>query len=844
MIAARSSSGSAGVELARRPALFAAALLAAGIAAHSLLPVAPLIWLILLTMLIVVATISHRAMISSLCISLAIMIAGVAAAQIASTAFPGNHIGLFTSDEPCLASLELKITDTPRLIPSEGPRPGSGRQFAHATVTSAKTWRGWEPVSGEITFSLAQMEPRLVAGQHIRAVGTLERPAPPQNPGQFDWEDYYRRQRVLAEMHVNRTCDLTIVNGSSEAPLTHVRERAREWLRAGFPAQQKVDRELLVALIFGDRDPAMRKVEDDCNATGASHLLASSGLRIGMLMGLVFFLCRLLRLRPQLTLLLITSAVILLSLVMVPNAQALRPILACCAVGIGLCLRRSIDSIQLLGLAALALLVYRPLDFYSAGFQLTFVVVLGLLVLTPPFYRIARQRFSDPDMEVLLQIGRLSLRQRCWRWLRNRVIELAVAGIVAWAVSLPLVAYHFEQINLWSVPVDLVLLPVTLAALILGFIKIVFTAVLPFTAPMWAAIAEVPLWILRHGASWATHLPGADIPITRPPLWWILLFYLLLIAFCAVMLAPQTRARVRVATRFGLAGAWGMSLLLPMRVGFSPQGGAGDELRIIVLSVGAGQCIAVEPPGGGIVFIDAGSSTLSDPLRTVIAPFLRHEGRSSVDEIFLSHGDFDHISAAEGIMASYHPRELITSPGMPRHADASSTCRRLLTALHQSHHDPRLAAMNDEFDFGGGARAQIIWPPPKSSMDSNNAALVLRVTFGGRSILFPADIQAPAEAELLEHPEKLQSDILIAPHHGSAEFTTKAFVAAVNPKVIISSNAHRLTSKQRSFEQTIDARRLYRTGQCGAVTVTIARNGSIKVQPFMPRRAAEFESDN
>ena len=347
-----------------------------------------------------------------------------------------------------------------------------------------------------------------------------------------------------------------------------------------------------------------------------------------------------------------------------------------------MCLRRSIDSLQLLGVAALGLLTFRPLEFYSAGFQLTFVVVLGLLVLTPPFAKMAWQKFRDPDMEVLLQIGRLSPARRIWREIRRRTIELAVAGIVAAVVSLPLVAYHFEQINSWSVPVDLVLLPVTLAALVLGFIKIAMTAILPFTAPVWAAIAEVPLSILRTAHHGRRTCRARTFPSARPPVWWIVLFYLLLIAFCIVMFAPQTRRRrVRVASRFGFGGAWGMSLLLPVLVGFSPRGGAGGDLRIIVLSVGAGQCIAVEPPAGNVVFMDAGSSTLSDPLRTVIAPFLRHEGRSSIDEIFLSHGDFDHINAAEGLMSNYHPRDVIASPFMAKHGDASSTCRRLLAAL-------------------------------------------------------------------------------------------------------------------------------------------------------------------
>jgi competence protein ComEC len=134
---------------------------------------------------------------------------------------------------------------------------------------------------------------------------------------------------------------------------------------------------------------------------------------------------------------------------------------------------------------------------------------------------------------------------------------------------------------------------------------------------------------------------------------------------------------------------------------------------------------------------------------------------------------------------------------------------------------------------GRGLEIEVLWPPAQCAMNSNNAGLVLRVVCAGKSILFPADIQEAAERELLKHPERLRSDILIAPHHGSGEPTTRQFVRAVDPKVILSSNDYRLTSKQRIFETEIDRRPLFRTGTCGAITVTIQRDGSIWVSPWV-----------
>jgi beta-lactamase superfamily II metal-dependent hydrolase len=80
--------------------------------------------------------------------------------------------------------------------------------------------------------------------------------------------------------------------------------------------------------------------------------------------------------------------------------------------------------------------------------------------------------------------------------------------------------------------------------------------------------------------------------------------------------------------------------------------------------------------------------------------------------------------------------------------------------------------------------------------------------------------------------------VLIAPHHGSAEVTTAAFLAAVDPSLIISSNDRTLTMKQRHFERISGNRALYRTHNCGAITLAIAPDGALRVEPFLsdPKR--------
>ena len=756
---------------------------------------------------------------------------GVLLGQLAAYQFRPEDISLFASDAPHLAHLELRFDQTPRFTPDTGPRHLSGTQSGNAEVVAVRTTSGWQTASGGVLFSAVQTPTPIVAGQRIRVVGLLQRPEPATNPGQFDWARYSRSQRVLASLRVGRACDVQLVSPGVEPTLAAARTGVREWLALGFVQREKVDCALLTALLLGDRSPELHPVERDFQKTGTSHLLSSSGARMAVLGAMVFAICRLLRLRPRAAAVIIFACVLCWGAVTLPTPQAMRPVLFAGALALALARRRMGDSVQYLAVAALLIFIIQPLDIYSAGFQFSFIIVLGMLLFTRPVAGYL-MRFEDPDEAALERFGKLTRRQVLRRKAARFLVQVFAASLVAWVVSIPLVAYHFEQFTPWAVPLGIILSPVALAALGAGFFKLVATMLVPGWAPTWAAIADAPVALLRVSIKAAAHLPFADVPVPRPAVWLILLFYLSL----CLMRLPVNHPRLRWGIRRGPLPACVLLFLCPWMLGFGGQGALPGTVRVTLLSIGAGQCAVVEPPGGDALMVDAGSSTLTDPLHLCVGPFLHHEGRRSLETIYLSHGDYDHISATEGAVEEYGVGHVVTTPFFRKHADESVTCKRLLAMLDQTHHVPGEVVAGQIFDWGSGTAAEVLWPTKQCDMNSNNAGMVIRLTFHGRSILFPADIQDPAMAEVLKHREKLRSDVLVAAHHGSSEPLTADFVRAVNPEVIVSSNAQRLTKKQRDFEKLIDHRLLFRTGDCGAITIDIDSDGRVHVTPFLTQK--------
>ena len=276
--------------------------------------------------------------------------------------------------------------------------------------------------------------------------------------------------------------------------------------------------------------------------------------------------------------------------------------------------------------------------------------------------------------------------------------------------------------------------------------------------------------------------------------------------------------------------------MLPLLVGTAPSPADGDT-RVTLLAIGAGQIGIIELADGRTLLIDDGSNSLTDPLRKCLDPYLRSRGCRHIETIVLSHPDYDHISAAADTADEYHPDRVMLSPVFRAQAKASIPAAIMLRRFDESRVPVETVSRGGTIPLEPDTDLRILWPPSDhAAMTTNNAGVVLRSNRTGASILFPADIQAATERELIDHPEHLHADVLIAPHHGSAESTTAEFIDAVGPRFVLSSNDRRLSKKQREFDRLMGDRPLFRTSKFGAITVRISKKGVVSVETFLKPR--------
>ncbi len=614
--------------------------------------------------------------------------------------------------------------------------------------------------------------PPLLPGERWRLSVRLKRPHGLYNPGGFDYEGWLFRHAIRATGYVRAS--------PAARRLAPARGHWSERWRAALARDQAAalgeapQAGLLRALAVGARDGVSRADWTVLRRTGTSHLLAISGLHIGLVVGLVFLLVRRLwgfawRLplwlpapsAGALAGLAAGTAYAALAGFSVPTQRAL----VMTAVLLGALLAgRTVRPSRSFALALLAVLLYDPLAVLDAGFWLSFGAVALIL-------------FSGT--------GRPGAGGAWWRW--GRIHLLLTLGL------LPLVLALFGQVSLVAPLANAAAVPwiglAVLPADLLGTLLL----------PLWPGLGRILLHVAGTllGALWwclerLAALPWVSWQHAPPEGWGIAAAALGVI----LLLAPR-----------GLPGrGCGALLLLPLllRPAAAPPVG---EAWFTLLDVGQGLAAAVRTRHHLLLY-DTGPRYAGglDAGHAVVVPFVRRLGLPAVDLLLVSHGDDDHAGGADAVLHELKVRRVLSNVPWLRRLGAQ----------------PCAAGRTWNWD---GVHFAILHPPGAATPGDNNASCVLRVAVGAASVLLPGDIEAPAEGALLRRlGSGLKSSLLVAPHHGSATSSTPAFVAAVEPLAVLFPVGYR--NRFHFPRPTVVAR--YRA--IGAATFDTAASGALQVR--------------
>ncbi|WPL12870.1 MULTISPECIES: DNA internalization-related competence protein ComEC/Rec2 [Thiorhodovibrio] len=591
----------------------------------------------------------------------------------------------------------------------------------------------------QVRLSWYKGAPQIKAGERWSLLVRLKPPHGFVNPAGFDYERWLFQQGIGATGYVrdsdqNRRLDA----GPGDQWLNHLRQQLRARIIAVLGETRAAA--LVRALVLGDREGLTPPDWQVLTRTGTNHLLAISGLHIGLIATAAFFLTRgfwaragslpLWLAAPRAGAVMAMLAALGYSALAGFAVSTQRALAMLAVVLVALIAGRTLRPFAALSLALLAVLLVDPLAMLSYGFWLSFGAVSALL------YALG---------------GRLGQPSLFAGWSRAQ-----------WTVALgllPLLLLLFGRASLIAPPVNLIAVPL---------FSVLLPAILLATLISLASSWTLPLTLigagLEHGLNLLAtlaELPWATIGLGERPLWvWGAAF-----AGVALLLAPR-----------GLPGRWlGLIYLLPLLL-VRPLPPAPGTAAVTVLDVGQGLAVVIRTARHTLVY-DLGPRFPSgfNTGTAVVAPYLRALGIGEVDLLVVSHADQDHAGGLSGLLEENPVARLLS--GEP--AELESALSSGVTA------EPCQAGQQWHWD---GVELAILHPSAATQLEGNDSSCVLKITTGGASLLLSGDAGNRIEAGLVrEYGQALRAEVLVAGHHGSATSSARVFLEQVDPRWVIYS---------------------------------------------------------
>ena len=705
-------------------------------------------------------------------------------------------------------------------------RNGFSRALMDVSYIRTKVSPVYQKAEGTILLNLKGKWPEPILPGHSFIVSTETKTPPVTNvPGTFNYRKYLARKGVHLVGVVRSPMLIQPIEQLSNMKFKQLKYLIERWR---YHIGQRIDitlsqprSSLYRALLIGDRSQIDDELYETIKRAGILHILAISGMHLGLLAALAFAaIYRLMCCSERLLLSIdVRKCALIFTLPLLAlyaflagfQPPVVRSLIMTSCLVIGYSATRLHSPLPTLACSALIILLFDPLAVESAAFQLSFAAVASIILITPSLQS--------------LFMNTVSTRNDMVKKLFIAIFTLLSVTLAASIGTLPLMLLHFNRLSMVGIAANLLIEPIIcLFCLPLGFFSVLLMSLAP---PLGALILQLGSNGLDLSITIATFLTGPDFTqvwLPAPGIISCFLYYVFLgVLFCSSCSLKWVLP--------GVGGFFGALISF-----YPPLSGIPDaaqpSTRISILDVGHGSSNVIEMRSGRVVLIDGGAK--SQPGYScgerIIAPFLWSRNIARVDDVFLTHDDADHYNGIAAVIERFKPARLwIPTENSPKKGFA-----RLLAYARDSEieiYTPEPGMIINDGDeaisilgsYTVSLDKQITGDRYESNSDDNGLVIKLRAL--DTTVLFPGDITMKREKNLVDNLENLYADILLSPHHGSSTSNSDEFLEAVAPEVVIYSNKEHLKDLFPARETAARVNRLgfdsMETATEGTITITV-----------------------
>ncbi|MBN1756413.1 DNA internalization-related competence protein ComEC/Rec2 [bacterium] len=805
----------------RYPAFYTAIAFIAGVVLSSLADISLILSLFLTAVMVGVALFSYfklKAFFVSVFLILAIVAAGFIRAEIPQQTVPRNNIRFLMNP--------LENQKVRGYIVSEPEVRGERTTFELKTRFLYGN-NSWIPTSGKLKVTVLGDRGWLEYGDYLEINSKIKPPLKNSNFNAFDYEKYLHRHGIYGQVFLYNTSELEVLEKDQGSIfLSHIVQPIRNRIKYTIWNTLKGNHAaLLEGMLLGRGRKLPHEIKEYFSNTGVIHILAVSGLHVGIL-ALVFLILFKAAFQLNQKWATILTILVLFIYMFVCN---LRPSITRAwimygVIMLGFLMERKVNLLNNIGFAALLILLFSPSRLFHIGFQLSFLAVGGIALLYPRFDEYLRGKLKNTD-----------------HWWQKGLKYIASGFFVSFSVVIfttPIVMHYFHKFqlisplaNLFVIPAVFFVISLGVASVLGGLISIVLAKI--FAAANWLFISYL-LWIVGFFA----RQPWAFIPVQSPTPLFFILWYAIVLFICVDGYKYVKQfyyiSKKTAIPLYSITGIAIITLLICVNRPSEPK------LTILFFDVGQGDSALLRFPDGKYMLIDGG---IAGNYSFVQQPYLWAQGSlwkglyngivkaewgTTIHTLIGSHPQSDHIGSFPSILEDFTVKKVYDiGAGYP-----SPVYLKYLRKIKEKGIDFKVLKAGDRITDFQDAIIEILHPDSnfvnnsgEYFYDINEASFVLKITYRKASFLFTGDIGKLAEFYLTSNAgDNLAADLIKIPHHGSRTSSSASFLSLVNPQAAVISvgRANRFKHPSPEVIARLDSLQIpvYRTDHDGAIMVT------------------------